>query len=463
MMRLFWLLFALLLAAAPVVAQNRAAPASRELVRLSFAPVVKKAAPAVVNVYSRRVVRTQAPLFNDPFFRRFFSGELPFGLPRERVENSLGSGVILDPQGLIVTNHHVIEHADQITVVLSDRREFEAKILLADEHSDLAVLKIDAHGVTLPVLELGDSDALEVGDLVLAIGNPFGVGQTVTSGIISALARTIGASDYRSFIQTDAAINPGNSGGALVDLDGKLVGINTAIFSQSGGSIGIGFAIPTALVRLVLRAAKSGGKIVRPWLGAAGQEVSQDLADEFGLPHPAGVLIKEVTQDGPAASAGLRPGDVVLEIDGHAVDDPQTLAFRLAIMPLDTPTPLVFWRGRASQTTMLTLTAPPDTPPRQLGALAGRSPLNGATVGNLNPAFAEELGLEPTLHGVVIAEVADGTPAAQLGLAPGDILASINRQPIENVTQLKGLMATMGSPWTLGVRRGGKLVTVTVR
>src|SRR5579863_5863988 len=245
-------------------AQNRTPPASRELIQLSFAPVVKKAAPAVVNVYSRRVVQTRSPFFDDPMFRQFFGDQSPFGLPRQRVQQSLGSGVILDARGFIVTNRHVIQAAEEITVVLSDRREFEAKLLVSDEHADLAILKIDAHGEPLPTLELGDSDQIEVGDLVLAIGNPFGVGQTVTSGIVSALARTGIGSDVSSFIQTDAAINPGNSGGALVDLDGKLVGINTAIFSQSGGSVGIGFAIPAVLVRTVLEAATTGAPIRRP-------------------------------------------------------------------------------------------------------------------------------------------------------------------------------------------------------
>ncbi|HEX7968777.1 MAG TPA: trypsin-like peptidase domain-containing protein, partial [Stellaceae bacterium] len=290
-------------------------PASRELIHLSFAPVVKKAAPAVVNVFSRRVVKSgggPSALFNDPFFRRFFGDQSPFGVPRERVEQSLGSGVIVDPAGLIVTNRHVINEAQEITVVLADRREFEARILLADERADLAVLKIEVRGERLPVIQIGDSDQLEVGDLVLAIGNPFGVGQTVTSGIVSGLARTIGVHDFRSFIQTDAAINPGNSGGALVDLDGRLVGITTAIYSQSGGSIGIGFATPTSLGRSVLQAAASGGKVVRPWLGASGQGVNADIAASLGLPRPQGVLVKEVAPGSPAAQAGLHGGDVIL-------------------------------------------------------------------------------------------------------------------------------------------------------
>src|SRR5215469_265713 len=284
----------------PAVAQT--APRSREAIRLSFAPIVKQAAPAVVNVFSRRVVRTSAsPFADDPFFRRFFGDRSPFGIPQERVQNSLGSGVVIDPDGIIVTNHHVIQEGQEITVVLSDRREFEAKVLRSDERTDLAVLKIDPKGERLPTLEIGDSDALQVGDLVLAIGNPFGVGQTVTSGIVSAVARTnIGISDYRFFIQTDAAINPGNSGGALVSMDGRLVGINTAIFARDGGgSIGIGFAIPANMVRSVI-ANLNGDKIVRPWFGASGQNVTADIANSLGLPHPTGVLLADVYPGSPA-------------------------------------------------------------------------------------------------------------------------------------------------------------------
>ncbi|MBX6368535.1 MAG: trypsin-like peptidase domain-containing protein, partial [Rhodospirillales bacterium] len=271
MLRLALLL--LLVVSIPSFAADRVLPDSREQIKLSFAPVVKRTAPAVVNVFSRRIVRRSGPppgLFNDPLFRRFFGDAIPFGLPQERVQNSLGSGVLVARDGLIVTNNHVIDGADEIIVVLADRREFEAQIVRRDERTDLAVLKIDVGNEALPYLELGDSDSLEVGDLVLAIGNPFGVGQTVTSGIVSALARTqVGISDFRFFIQTDAAINPGNSGGALVDLDGKLVGINTAIYSRSGGSIGIGFAIPASMVRAVVAGAATGGRVVRPWLGAS--------------------------------------------------------------------------------------------------------------------------------------------------------------------------------------------------
>ena len=458
------LLFVLLAssAALPAVAQTRALPASREVVRLSFAPVVKKVAPAVVNVFSRRVVRSAggpAALFNDPFFRRFFGDQSPFGMPRERVEQSLGSGVILDAAGLIVTNRHVINDAQEITVVLADRREFEASLVLADERADLAVLKLDTHGESLPVLEIGDSDQLEVGDLVLAIGNPFGVGQTVTSGIVSGLARTIGISDFRSFIQTDAAINPGNSGGALVDLDGRLVGINTAIFSQSGGSVGIGFAIPTSLVRSTLQAAANGGKIVRPWLGASGQGVTPDIAQSLGLPHPEGVLIKDVAPGSPAARAGVRIGDVILAVEGHPIDDPEGLRFRLATLPVNTPVRLALWRGGEQRDVVATIAAPPEQPPRQLTTLSGRHPLSGAAIANLNPAFADELGLDSSQRGVIVTALRNGSVAQRLGLEPGDLLVSLNKRPIDSVALLEQLLSTTPAPWIVTIKRGDKLLT----
>jgi serine protease Do len=450
-------------ASAPGWAQNRTPPSSREMIHFSFAPVVKKVSPAVVNVYSRRTVQTRSPFLDDPLFRRFFGNQAPFGLPRERVQQSLGSGVILGADGIIVTNHHVIDGAQQITVVLNDRREFEAKVVLSDEHADLAVLKIDTHGERLPVLDLGNSDQLEVGDLVLAIGDPFGVGQTVTSGIVSALARTGIGSDVSSFIQTDAAINPGNSGGALVDLDGKLVGINTAIFSQSGGSIGIGFAIPATLVRTVLQAARTGAPIRRPWFGATGQEVTAELANALHLPRPGGVLVKEVTADGPAAHAGIRLGDVITSIGGHEVADPDDLRYRIAILPLDVPTPVLLWRNGQVISASVVLTALPETPARQVTALATDTPLAGATVANLNPAQADELGLAITLHGVVVTSAKSGSLADRLGLHSGDIIATVNRAPITSVSDLKDALGASQGPWTFGIRRGGQLFAVSVR
>jgi Do/DeqQ family serine protease len=461
MKHLVFAAFALFVAALPAAADT-VVPTSRELIHLSFAPVVKKAAPAVVNVFSRRVVRTtEGPgaLFNDPFFRRFFGNRLPFGLPRQRVENSLGSGVILDPAGFIVTNRHVIKDADEVVVQLADRRQFEAKIVLSDAHADLAVLKIDAKGQALPVLPMGDSDKLEVGDLVLAIGNPFGVGQTVTSGIVSGLARSIGAHDFRSFIQTDAAINPGNSGGALVDLDGRLVGINTAIFSQSGGSVGIGFAIPVNLVRGELDAAKHGTKVTRPWLGASGQGVTPALAANLGLPRPEGVLVKDVAKDSPAAEAGLRVGDVVLAVNGHAVEDPDNLRFRIATLALGAPAHLTLWRAGRRLDVTTTVVAPPEEPPRDLWRIGGRNPLTGAAVANLNPAFDEELGLDSTERGVVVTGLADGGIAEQLGIEAGDIVVGLNDNAVESVTQLRQLLTRTPPPWVVTVKRGDQLLS----
>jgi serine protease Do len=448
---------------APVLAQT--VPKSREAIRLSFAPIVKQAAPAVVNVFSRRVVRTSAsPFADDPFFRRFFGDRSPFGIPQDRVQNSLGSGVIVDPDGLIVTNHHVIQDAQEITVVLPDRREFEAKVLRSDERTDLAVLKVDPKGERLPTLPIGDSDSLQVGDLVLAIGNPFGVGQTVTSGIVSGLARTaIGISDFRSFIQTDAAINPGNSGGALIDVDGRLVGINTAIFSRSGGSIGLGFAIPTSMVGAVLEGAKTGKPITRAWLGATGQPMTAEIAQAVGLDRPRGVLVKEVAAGSPAADAGLRAGDVIVAIANHEVDDPEDLRFRVATLPVAKPTPVTYWRAGKQEVASVTLVTPPEIPPRDTQTLEGRHPLAGVTVSNLNPALAEELSLDMTLRGVVVNDVRDGTYAQRIGLQKGDVVASVNGKSIANVAALRQVMSTPSSPWALSIKRGSQTLSITVR
>jgi Do/DeqQ family serine protease len=443
----------------PAAAQTRVAPQSREQVQLSFAPVVKRTAPAVVNVFSRRTVQSAtSPLFQDPLFRRFF-GEAP----AQRVQRSLGSGVLVAANGTIVTNHHVIKDADEITVVLSDRREFEARVLRSDERVDLAVLKIDTHGERLPFLELRDSDELEVGDMVLAIGNPFGVGQTVTSGIVSALARTgVGVSDFRFFIQTDAAINPGNSGGALVSLDGKLVGINTAIFSQSGGSIGIGFAIPSLMVRTVLAGAGSGGKIVRPWLGASGQPVTSELAQSLALPRPMGVLLKSIAPNSPAAKAGLKVGEVVQAINGHEVEDEEALRFRVATLPVGSTARIAVFRNGVSREVEAVLTAPLEDPPRDTTDLAGTQPFAGAKVANLSPALADELGIETGSRGVIILAVDRRSTAARLGFTEGDIIATINGKPVTSVAQLRELLRQQPRQWQLQIRRDGKLLGLTV-
>ena len=313
---------------------ERALPQSRADVVLSFAPIVKKATPAVVNVFATRVEqRPVNPFFDDPIFRRFF-GEGGGGRAGRR-RNRSAPASSSTPAGLVVTNNHVIEGMTDVKVSLSDKREIPAKILLRDPRTDLAVLKL-TESANFPTMELGDSDALEVGDLALAIGNPFGVGQTVTQGIVSALARTqVGISDYGFFIQTDASINPGNSGGPLVDMTGRVVGINSAIFSKSGGSVGIGFAIPVNMVKIVVAAAKGGGKQVkRPWLGATLQNLSKEISDGLGLERPAGALIADLYPKGPALDAGLKRGDVIVTVDGQSADDPEAVGYRLATKPL---------------------------------------------------------------------------------------------------------------------------------
>lgn len=448
---------------ASTIAQKQA-PGSRQEVTLSFAPLVKKAAPTVVNIYTKRVVqRRQSPFLNDPFFRQFFGEAFNFGAPRKRVENSLGSGVIVRPQGIIVTNHHVIDKADQIIVVLSDRRELEAKVILSDEKTDLAVLRVDVAGEALPFLRLRDSDDLEVGDLVLAIGNPFGVGQTVTSGIVSALARSAeNISDFSFFIQTDAAINPGNSGGALITLDGRLAGINTAIYSRSGGSQGIGFAIPANMVGRVVDDAVKGAKIVRPWFGAAGQAVTTDLAAALGLKRPVGVLVSDIYPGGPAASARLASGDVIIEINGREVPDPRALRFRIATLPIGGTASLTVIRQGKTVRLKMPLEAPPENPPRRLTQLKGSHPLSGVTVANLSPALAEELSLDPTLRGVIVLGIDRRSPARRLGLKPGDILAEINRKKIARIADAETLLRVAPSGWRISVIRSGRLLTVVI-
>jgi Do/DeqQ family serine protease len=445
------------------IAQKRS-PASRQEITLSFAPLVKKAAPTVVNIYTKRIVqRRQSPFLNDPFFRQFFGEAFNFGTPRKRVENSLGSGVIVRPQGIIVTNHHVIDKADQITVVLSDRRELDAKVILSDEKTDLAVLRVDVGGEALPFLKLRDSDDLEVGDLVLAIGNPFGVGQTVTSGIVSALARAAeNVSDFSFFIQTDAAINPGNSGGALITLDGQLAGINTAIYSRSGGSQGIGFAIPANMVGRVVEGAVKGAKVVRPWFGATGQAVTTDLAGALGLRRPVGVLISDLFAGGPAESARLARGDVIMEINGREVADPRALRFRIATLEVGKTAILTVIRHAKTIRLKMPLEAPPEVPPRRLTRLKGKHPLSGVTIANLSPALAEELSLEPTQSGVIVLGISRRSPARRLGLKPGDFLAEINRKKIANVADTKAALRSTASAWRISVVRDGRLLTVVI-
>jgi len=449
---------------------ERAVPLDREQIRLSFAPAVKKAKPAVVNIYVRQRQRVRrSPLLNDPFFERFFGRD--FGIPRERAQQSLGSGVIVSTDGLVVTNYHVIrgrrgarpEDID-IKVALSDGREYAAEVILEDKRTDLAVLRLQgAKDESFVPIRFANSDHVEVGDLVLAIGNPFGVGQTVTSGIVSAEARTrVGITDYQFFIQTDAAINPGNSGGALVDMDGRLVGINTAIFSRSGGSQGIGFAIPSNMVRVVVDSALQGGRVRRPWLGVSTQTLSADLAEALGLPAPRGALLAEVVRGGPADEAGLREGDVILSIDGAAVSDTDAMRYRIATRGADGAAKFEIWRDGERKTLEVALRPPPEDPPRNTTKLTGDHPFAGATVENLSPAVAEELRTRE-ISGVVIRETEGYSPARRIGLRPGDIIVEVNDRRIARVRDLERAVRARNRIWRLAVKRGGEILRTAIR
>jgi Do/DeqQ family serine protease len=437
---------------------NRVVPPNGEVARYSLSPIVKKVAPAVVNVYaSRNINPRSSALFQDPVFRQFFGDQQP----SRRAQQSLGSGVIVDSAGTIVTNLHVIADADEVKVALADRREFEADIVLKDSQSDLAVLKLKGGG-TFPFLELGNSDELEVGDLVLAIGNPFGVGQTVTSGIISALARSqITRDDEKFYIQTDAAINPGNSGGGLIDAAGRLVGINTAIFSPSGGSNGIGFAIPSNMVRLVVDAAHNGGKVRRPWLGASFQTVTAEVANALGIDHSYGALVSDVAADGPAAKAGLRAGDLVTDIDGAAVTDPGMLNYRIVTGGIGRTARLAVLRDGKKMEVRIPLAPAPETVPRDEVRVGGNSPFTGAVIVNLSPAVAEEMGLQSrqTTSGVVVLEAARNTPAGQTGLQRGDIILDVNGTRIDTTRSLDRLVRSTNSrAWRFSIERNGQVI-----
>ncbi|MBU6474448.1 MAG: DegQ family serine endoprotease [Alphaproteobacteria bacterium] len=442
-------------------------PVSIGQMQLTFAPLVKKVVPAVVNIYAKRVVRQQVgvagPFFNDPFFGQFMTAPQFGGLTRDRVERSLGSGVIVGADGIIATNHHVIGGATEIRVVLSDGRAFDAKKILDDPRTDLAVLKIDTKGEKLPVLRLADSDNVEVGDLVLAVGDPFGVGQTVTNGIVSGLARTdVGISDYRYFIQTDAAINPGNSGGALVDMEGRLIGINSEIYSKDGGSLGIGFAVPANMVKAVVADALNGGKVARAWTGMIGQPVTRDMLQSLHLKNTYGSLTAVVVKGGPADRAGIRRGDVILAINGKQVQDPEALKFRLGTVPIGSAIALEISRaGKIINVTMPAEPAP-AVPPADKTLVGGHNPFAGAEVANISPALLQEMGQLGAASGVVVYQVQGGT-AAIIGLRKGDVIANVNGTDVVSVTQLKALLArAKTTEWQVRILRGGQAISLNI-
>ena len=437
---------------------TRVVPSSQAQVQLSYSPVVKQTAPAVVNIFTSRTVRTRS---RSSFFDQMFGMQRA---PRERVESSLGSGVIVRGNGVIVTNAHVVKGADELKVVLNDRREFSAEVVAQDEETDLAVLRINTNGEIMPSLRVGADTEPEIGDIVLAIGNPFGVGQTVTSGIISALGRT-NVSDISSAIQTDAAVNPGNSGGALVNLQGELIGVNTAIFSRSGGSNGIGFAIPAELVERAIESALSEGRIVRPWIGARTNSVDATMASALGLDRAKGAVINELLDKGPADKAGLDKGDVILSVDGTDINDDSGLRFKLATLKPRETVDVVYIRDGKKRTARVRVDTPQETPPRDERDLEGIHPFNGASTVNMSPALGEELGFDPYLEGVMILKVRRGSAANYNRLRPGDLILNINGTEITSSRQLESILLSepVDVVWDVQIDRDGRIGALPIR
>lgn len=438
---------------------TRVTPTSQAQVQLSYSPVVKQTAPAVVNIFTSRTVKTRVR--TSSFFDQMFGMQRA---PRDRVESSLGSGVIVRGNGIIVTNAHVVKGADELKVVLNDRREFEAEIIAQDEETDLAVLRIDTKGEIMPTLRVGSGNAPEVGDIVLAIGNPFGVGQTVTSGIISALGRT-NVSDISSAIQTDAAVNPGNSGGALVNLHGELIGVNTAIFSRSGGSNGIGFAIPAELVERSIDSALSEGRIVRPWIGAKTNGVDATMAAALGLDRAKGAVINELLKGGPADKAGLDKGDVILSVGGSEINDDSGLRFKLATLRPRERTQVEYVRDGVTRMANVRVDTPQESPSRDQRDLEGVHPFKGAVIVNMSPALGEELGFDPYLEGVIVLKVRRGSAANYNRLRPGDLILSVNDKPIKSTRQLSSVLASepVDVVWDVEIDRDGRIGALPIR
>jgi serine protease Do len=435
-----------------------------------FASVLKPALPAVVNIHSSKVVKPSGespymPFFNDPFLRQFFGD--PFGQvqPHPQREVSLGSGVIVSSDGTILTNNHVVEGASDIKVQLSDKREFKAKLIGADTRTDVAVLKIDAKD--LPTLTLGDSSKMQVGDMVFAIGDPFGVGETATMGIVSATGRSIGIEGprgYEDFIQTDAAINPGNSGGAMIDLHGDLIGINTAIVTGGGGgNQGIGFAIPINMARQVMDQLVAHGKVVRGYLGVSIQTLTPELAKQFGLNQSNGVLIGDVTPDSPAARAGLRKGDVVLELNGEPVNDNRQLSLRIAQIAPGTSAKLKIWRDGKSQDVNVPLSEWPDESTKATSSEDNDSAIEGVEVQDLTSDIAQQLNLAPGTRGVVVTSVDPASPAASAGLERGFVIQEVNHKPVNNIRDYRRAVAGADKqPVLLLVNQGGQVLYMVI-
>lgn len=450
----------LIVLATPAAAQMQV-PQSNAQIQMGFVPVVKQVTPAVVNIYARRVIEGRAsPFADDPFFGQLFGD---FGAQRPRVENSLGSGVILGADGIVVSNYHVVGQATDIRVVLNDRREYDARVLLADEESDLAILKIDAEAA-LPALTLRGSDTVEVGELVLAVGNPFGVGQTVSSGIVSGLARsgtaTGNARGY--FIQTDAPINPGNSGGALVDVNGALIGVNTSILSRSGGSNGIGFAIPATLVGQFVEQARAGEtRFQRPWAGVTGQPVTNDMAEGLGLGRAGGIILSDIHPASPFGDAGLGPGDVILSVDGQEVNGPAEMIYRMSIAGLGADVTINALRDGETREVTVPMTRAPEMPPRATLTTGPRAAVPGMTLSTVNPAVLAEFDLPLTAEGVLVDD--PGAVGARAGLRAGDVILGIDGAAVTDSASAEAALEAAQARLALDIQRGQRRLTMRFR
>ena len=454
------LLSTLLLCASAMALQAQpTVPQSGGEMQMSFSPVVKATTPAVVNIYASRVVQERvSPFANDPVFGQFFGD---FGQVQPRVQNALGSGVIVGADGIVVSNYHVIDQATDIRVVLNDRREYAAEVMLADQESDLAILHLKG-AKDLPALPFANSDTLEVGDLVLAIGNPFGVGQTVSQGIISGLARSSVGLGRGYFVQTDAAINPGNSGGALVDVKGQLVGINTAILTRGGGSNGIGFAIPANLVQTVVKQAQAGDKTFqRPWAGVGGQAMDSSMAEAMGLSRPDGIVLTDLHPESPFLKAGLEAGDVLLSVAGEPTNTPQEMMFRLASLGVGTRAHIHYLRDGKEGDVEVDLIPPPDQPARAEIEIKDRVALRGLKVSQINPAVQHEFDLPLTSQGVVVTAADD--LAGRIGLRVGDILLSINDTEISATKDVLVQSKSSARMWSISVLRQGQVLRLRFR
>ncbi|RMH33591.1 MAG: DegQ family serine endoprotease [Nitrospirae bacterium] len=440
----------------------RAVSASVLLANETFIRVSKQAKASVVNISSTR--RSQStPLFDAPFFRRFFGEEFEpqFRVPKKRREQGLGSGVIVTSDGYIVTNHHVVEQAERLTVLLNDKRQFTAELIGTDPQTDLAVIKIPA--TDLPTLSWGDSASLQVGELVLAVGNPFGLNQTVTMGIVSAVGRAnVGIVDYENFIQTDAAINPGNSGGALVNLHGELIGINTAIFSRTGGYMGIGFAIPSQMVQQVMHGLIGQGQVIRGWLGVSIQELTPELAEQFAAPDTTGVLVGGVFDRSPAARGGIQRGDIIRTYNGIQINDPHHLRTLVAETAPETSVTIIVWRNGTERALPVTIAQLPRDVASLTQKEAGEPPnhpLAGLTVAPTSHESGD--GQE----GVVLTDVEPGSPADRAGLRPGDRLLEINRKPLATISDYRRLTQQLDPQQSVLVllRRGTGTIFLSIK